>query len=60
MDLIAQAKAAKAASRSVRTLSGRVRSQVLRDFAYGLVENADVIIAANSLDLKEAQENGMS
>lgn len=60
MDLISQAKAAKAASRSVRTLSGRVRSQVLRDFAYGLVENADVIIAANSLDLKEAEENGMS
>ena len=60
MDLIAQAKAAKAASRSVRTLSGRVRSQVLRDFAYGLVENADTIIAANSLDLKEAKENGMS
>lgn len=60
MDLISQAKAAKAASRTVRTLSNEIRSAVLRDFAYGLVENAETIIAANALDLAEAEENGMS
>ena len=60
MDLISQAKAAKAASRTVRTLSNEIRSAVLRDFAYGLVENAETIVAANALDLAEAEESGMS
>lgn len=60
MDLITQAKAAKKASRTVRTLSDETRSAILRDFAYGLVENAGTIISANQLDLAEARENGMS
>lgn len=60
MNLIEMAMLAKKASRSVRQLSGSVRSQVLRDFAWGLIENADRIIEENALDLKEAEENGMS
>ncbi len=60
MNLIEMAMLAKKASRSVRQLSGSVRSQVLRDFAWGLIENADHIIEENALDLKEAEENGMS
>ncbi len=60
MDLISLAAAAKKASRSVRTLTNEIRSKVLREFAYGLVENADTIIEANALDLSEAEANGMS
>ena len=60
MNLSEMAARAKQASRGLRVLSNEVRNNVLRDFAWGLAEQADTIISENALDLKEAEENGMS
>ena len=60
MNLSEMAARAKQASRGLRLLSNEVRNNVLRDFAWGLAEQADTIISENALDLKEAEENGMS
>ena len=58
MDLISLAAAAKKASRSVRTLTNEIRSKVLREFAYGLVENADTIIEAVVNSIEDCWQDG--
>ncbi|MBQ7993664.1 MAG: gamma-glutamyl-phosphate reductase, partial [Solobacterium sp.] len=60
MNLSEMAVRAKQASRSLRQLDNETRNGVLRDFAWGLAEQAEHIINENALDLEEAKANGMS
>ncbi len=52
-------EAAKAASVSLRTLSGKEKNDLLLDIAYALCENAGKIEEANRADLAAAEANGV-
>lgn len=56
MDPREQARAARAASRTLRTLSSEARVAALERIADALVEHQDVILEANAADVAEARE----
>jgi glutamate-5-semialdehyde dehydrogenase len=58
--LLAQAQAAKAASRKLTGLSTTVKNQALEAIATALVERQDEIIAANVLDVERAADAGLA
>lgn len=60
MDIIEQAKLAKAASKQISLLPTNIRNDILTSFAQSLITNSNRIIEANELDIKEARENNMS
>jgi glutamate-5-semialdehyde dehydrogenase len=59
-ELKAKGKAAKAASRKLAYLSTDVKNQALQNIAGDLCDKKKEILAANKIDLKEAQASGMN
>jgi glutamate-5-semialdehyde dehydrogenase len=59
-ELKAKGKAAKAASRKLAYLSTDVKNQALQNIAGDLLTRKKEILAANKIDLKEAQASGMN
>ena len=59
-ELKAKGKAAKAASHKLAYLSTDVKNQALRNIASDLCDKKKEILAANKIDLKEAQASGMN
>jgi glutamate-5-semialdehyde dehydrogenase len=58
--LIAQAKAARAASRRLASLSTSVKNRALESIAEALVARQDEILAANQLDVERARDAGLA
>lgn len=54
LDVLEQARAAKSASRILAKLSETDKNRLLENIAFQLESNADAILAANSLDAKDA------
>jgi glutamate-5-semialdehyde dehydrogenase len=59
-ELKAKGKAAKAASRKLAYLSTDIKNQALQNIASDLCDRKKEILAANKIDLKEAQASGMN
>jgi len=59
-ELKAKGKAAKAASRKLAYLSTDIKNQALQNIAGDLLARKKEILAANKIDLKEAQASGMN
>lgn len=59
MNLLAETKLAKIASKELRNTSLEVRNAILKDFADGLLENKEELLYANTLDYNLAKEDGM-
>ena len=59
-ELEKKCQAAKAASRKMAYLSTEVKNKALGNIASDLIEKKNEILAANKLDLKEAEAQGMS
>ena len=59
-ELKAKGKAAKAASRKLAYLSTDIKNQALQNIASDLCTKKKEILAANKIDLKEAQASGMN
>jgi len=59
-ELKAKGKAAKAASRKLAYLSTDIKNQALQNIAGDLRDQKKEILAANKIDLKEAQASGMN
>lgn len=59
-ELKAKGKAAKAASRKLAYLSTDIKNQALQNIAGDLCDKKKEILAANKIDLKEAQALGMN
>ena len=60
MNIIEQARLAKTASRTTRTLTLEQRNTVLLQFAENLVKQAEHVISENLKDIEEARRNGLS
>ena len=58
--LLAQAQAAKAASRRLGGLSTTVKNAALEAIATALIDRKDEIIAANTLDVERARDAGLA
>jgi len=58
--LLNQAKAAKAASRKMASLSTTVKNRALEGIAEALVKRQDEIIAANEQDIERARDAGLA
>jgi glutamate-5-semialdehyde dehydrogenase len=59
-DLVAQAKAAKEASRKLAGLSTTVKDRALLTIAEALVARRDEVLAANAQDLERARDAGLA
>ncbi|MDO9334358.1 MAG: glutamate-5-semialdehyde dehydrogenase [Dehalococcoidales bacterium] len=59
-ELKAKGEAAKAASRKLAYLSTEIKNQALQNIAGDLLTRKKEILAANKIDLKEAQASGMN
>src|SRR4030042_6234079 len=59
-ELKAKGKTAKAASRKLAYLSTDIKNQALQNIAGDLWDQKKEILAANKIDLKEAQASGMN
>jgi glutamate-5-semialdehyde dehydrogenase len=57
--LLAQARAAKAASRKLASLSTAVKNEALQAIAGALLEHQDEILAANEEDVTQARDAGL-
>jgi glutamate-5-semialdehyde dehydrogenase len=57
--LLAQARAAKAASRKLASLSTAVKNEALQAIANALLEHQDEILAANEEDVTQARDAGL-
>ncbi len=53
-------KKAKASSRVISTLDGKTKSNILEKMAKALEDNRELILEANNLDMKNANENNLS
>jgi glutamate-5-semialdehyde dehydrogenase len=58
-ELEAKARAAKEASRSLANISTEVKNKALKNISEDLLSNMDKIIAANQIDLSNAESSGM-
>ncbi len=58
--VIEKAKAAKAASREMTTISSKVKNTALEAMAEALLSNKDLIIYENAKDIKNGKEKGLS
>jgi glutamate-5-semialdehyde dehydrogenase len=59
-DLLAQAQAAKAASRKLAGLSSAVKNRALESIAESLIARQDEILAANAQDVERARDSGLA
>ena len=58
--LLAQAQAAKAASRKLAGLSTTVKNRALEGMAEALIARQDEILAENAIDVERARDNGLA
>src|SRR5688500_1205506 len=58
--LLAQAQAAKAASRKLAGLSTEVKNRALEGIAQALLSRQDEILAENAVDVERARDNGLA
>lgn len=57
--LITAAKSARKASRRLGILSTKVKNDIILNIAKGLIENCDEILAANAIDIENAERAGL-
>ena len=60
VDLPAMGRAAKAAARTLATLTTERKNQALLAIAEALEENADAVLTANALDIEDGRAKGLS